>query len=223
MEIPYRKQHSSTADRRCGAAALAMVYASLGLSDSQEEIWQQIAGPGTGTRAARTHWLGQNALSRGLSAVVLQALRPWDVLRSCWGNGVCVVLNHRVRLDSPSGHYSVLVGIDREQAILHDPQRGPARRWDRRELLQLWLPTAGGCEIAGQVLVAIAPQETGEAACSQCRNPIAEAVPCTRCGRSVPLRPFAALGCLRVSCQARLWKYVFCPWCDAAIREAGSG
>ena len=222
MEIPYRQQQFEGGDRRCGAAALAMVYASLGMADSQGAIWRQIAAASDGkARTARTHLLAQNALGRGLSAVVLQALRPWDLLGACWDSGVRVVLNHRLRLNSPSGHYSVLAGIDGERVILHDPQRGPARQWLRQDFLQLWLPAVGGGEIAGHVLVAIAPQETKAAMCRVCRTPVAEAVACTGCRHPIPLRLAAAMGCLRAGCDARLWKYLFCPYCDAAIGEVG--
>ena len=41
--IPYEQQHEQ---RSCGAAALCMVYRSLGLPANQSEIWQRVARPG---------------------------------------------------------------------------------------------------------------------------------------------------------------------------------
>ncbi len=136
-----------------------MVYASLGLSARQEQIWEEIGlEEGGPPRATRSFLLARHALGRGLDAVVLQSMRPWDGLHACWTAGARVILNHRLRTDSPLGHFSVLAGIDAESALVHDPQFGPYRRLCRHDLLRLWLPTAGSSEIVGHVLVAIAPR-----------------------------------------------------------------
>ncbi len=41
-------------------------------------------------------------------------------------SGTRVVLNHRLDAASALGHYTVLVKLDREGVVLHDPHFGPA-------------------------------------------------------------------------------------------------
>jgi len=218
--IPYQQQLSAPYGRTCGAAALAMVYASLGLPDCQKAVWSQIAGEDKDVRRTTGSFrLARHALDRGLSAAVLQAARPWDTLASCWFTGARVILNHRLRPDSPLGHFSVLAGFDDDEVFVHDPQFGPFRRLTRDRLLRLWLPSAGGSEIVGHVLVAIASRDDQPNRCDSCGAMVPAQVGCGRCGNLVPLRPVAALGCSKRDCGARLWKYVFCPCCDFPTGE----
>ena len=197
---------------------------ALGRTDIQTSV----LGIGTGTHGGRDQYdLGQaaftklvrHALDRGLSAAVLQAARPWDTLASCWFTGARVILNHRLRPDSPLGHFSVLAGFDDDEVFVHDPQFGPFRRLTRDRLLRLWLPSAGGSEIVGHVLVAIASRDDQPNRCDSCGAMVPAQVGCGRCGNLVPLRPVAALGCSKRDCGARLWKYVFCPCCDFPTGE----
>ncbi len=210
-------------DRKCGAATLAMVYASLGIRGSQEEIWEQVAcGDARGTRSARSYLLARDALDRGLSAVVLQALRPWDAIRSCWESGIFVLLNHRLRAESSWGHFSLLVGIEEDQAVVHDPQLGPSRRLSREQLLRLWLPAGNDSEIAGHILVALGRPKDAPATCRGCGDQAEATARCIACCTLVPLRPLAALGCVQPECRRRLWRYLFCPYCDAILSIGGA-
>ncbi len=206
----------------CGAASLAMVYRSFGKQSSQRRIWERIARPGPNARrAARTNLLAVNALHHGLSALVLQASDPWQTLVQSAATGVRVILNHRLQADSPLGHYSVLVGIDDREVTLHDPQFGPNRRLERDELLDLWRPTPGPCEIVGQILVAIAPPEEDTAPCEFCGTTLPRSVPCPACQAAIPLQPTAPLGCVQETCPARTWRHLFCPYCDHTLSVAG--
>lgn len=222
--ILFVPQLAKAGQRTCGAAALAMVYGSLGLSVAQEEIWREVAQPDArGTRDARTHLLAANALRRGLAAVCLEASGPWAALRAMAAAGVRIVLNLRLRAGSPLGHFSVLVGIGEEAAILHDPAAGPDRRIARGDLLELWKPAEGECESTGHVLVGVGRVERGEAACPECSRPIPGAAACPRCGAGNSLRPAAALGCLHSECPRRLWRRVFCTGCGRAAGEVRAG
>jgi len=216
--IPYQPQAVGTPDHMCGAAALAMVYASLGVRCAQEEIWPAIRQPSArGAWTTRTHRLARHAVERGFAALVVQAGQPWTALARCWEHEVRVIVNHRVRRDSRLGHFSVLAGIGPQEVLLHDPQFGPAQRHSRPAFLQLWLPTAGQSEIAGNVLVAIGRGEASRrasASCTTCGTAIPAAIPCAGCGEAIGLAPAAALGCLRPDCPARIWRYLFCPACD---------
>jgi hypothetical protein len=235
--IPFELQDHAIGQRMCGAAALCMVYRSFGLLLTQAEVWETIArNDASGNRAGRTYLLAADALRRGLTALVLQARRPWQTLAACWSAGVRVILNHRVRPSSLRGHFSVLAGLSDDQAWLHDPAIGPAQPIARADLLLLWSAIRGS-EIAGQVLVAVAqphdPTRTAAAAtvanapgdrdtsasCTLCGARPAESVRCAGCGRAVPLSPSAALGCPKWDCAGRLWTRLFCPHCDTVLIE----
>src|SRR5262245_28619540 len=134
--IPYEAQLTA---RMCGAAALCMVYRSFGLDCTQAEVWKAIqeAGP-DGAPGTKTHLLAQDALGRGLAALVVQANRPWATLQACTLHNVRAILNHRLSLERPEGHYSAVAEINDREAFLHDPLLGPSRRQSRADLLQMW-------------------------------------------------------------------------------------
>src|ERR1051326_5901838 len=102
MMIPYESQKLP---RMCGAAALSMVYRSLGLDVYQDEIWPHIIGKNArGDECARTHRLAADAIGRGFAALVMQAREPWDILAS-HESGVRMILNHRPTREAWTGHY----------------------------------------------------------------------------------------------------------------------
>ncbi len=211
-EIPYERQ---AAGKMCGAAALHMVYASLGAPVPQWELWPSVTG---GHECARTRLLCADALARGLSSVILEARDPWQTLQSCQSQQARVVLNHRPLPAAWTGHYTVLVDINDSQAWLHDPQFGPRRQESRSRLLELWRPLEPKSEITGNVLVAFDRSDDAGAlpACSTCGSPALESLTCRTCQRAFPLRPWAAVGCINPLCASRLWQRLFCPHCDTA-------
>ncbi len=218
--IPFERQERASAERMCGAAALCMVYRSFGGGGSQWRVWERIARPDCrGKRAARTSLLAVNSLHHGLSAMVVEASDPWQTLVRCATGGVRVVLNHRLDLDSPLGHYTVLVEAGEQHVVVHDPQFGPNRRLTRSELLELWRPANGSCEIVGHILVAIARPDEASAGCELCGTPVPESIFCPGCRSAIPLRPTAALGCVQRDCPARTWRHLFCPYCDRRMSD----
>lgn len=213
-EIPYERQSDPQTNRTCGAACLSMVYRSFGREVAQAQIWPAIAKPNqSGRLASTTHLMARDALSRGLGAVAIQARRPLQALHVCRQGGLRAILNHRLRPDTPTGHYTVLVDIDDTRVAVHDPLLGPARVLSHAELLELWQPRPGS-EIAGYVLIAIAATPPVAGPCPRCRTPIPSSVECPRCQKPVTLHPAAPLGCMSAACVARMWNYLCCPSCD---------
>jgi hypothetical protein len=211
-------------NRMCGAAALCMVYRSFGLTASQAELWPKIARrSATRQLGARTYLLAQDALQRGLGALVIQAHDPVAILRRCLDNSLRAILNHRLDLELPTGHYTVLVGLTEQHVLLHDPQVGPSTRLLLYDLLKLWQPSAGLSEITGRVLVALAQSKSVQPPCNVCGSVIPETVPCPSCKQAIPLQPAAALGCAGADCPARMWEMIFCPFCDTALRSTAAG
>jgi hypothetical protein len=213
--IPYEKQAELQNNRTCGAACLSMVYRSLGMEAPQSEIWPAIAKVNRfGSFASTTHLIAQDALNRGFAAVAIQAKYPLQVLRQCRDTGVRAILNHRLKKDSPVGHYSVFVDIDDKSVTLHDPFFGPAQRLSHAELLNLWQPRLPNSEITGHVLIGIATQTSAAAECWLCHTPLPPGAECPNCKKIVSLRPAAVLGCTNNVCLTRLWNSICCPFCD---------
>lgn len=220
--IPYERQLDQQ-PRSCGAACLSMVYRSFGEDLSKEvpqaEIWPAISKPNRfGSVASTTHLMTQDALNRGFSAVAFQARHPLQVLRlsregAALGK-IRLILNHRLRADSASGHYSVLTHVDEQHVVLHDPLLGPSRRLTHAELLELWRPSFANSEIVGNVLIAITAQPPAPFACEFCHEKIPEYAPCPKCRTAVILQPSSLFGCFRNRCIARMWNYICCHNCD---------
>jgi hypothetical protein len=221
LDIPYERQTDLMSNRMCGAAALCMVYRSFQVSCTQAELAIRLTRPGpTGYMGIRTNLLAQDALARGLSALVLRARDPLRSLKACHQRQLRVILNHRLYLGSPSGHFTVLVDFKGEVVIVHDPQAGPNTRLLQSDLLKLWRPGGGIAEITGNVLIVLAkgPQPAGP--CPRCGGVVPDAVACAGCEQLIPLQPAAVLGCMNPSCPERAWESLFCPQCDAELLAA---
>jgi hypothetical protein len=158
--------------------------------------------------------MAADVIARGFAAVAIQARHPLQVLRRCADAGVHAILNHRLRLDSPTGHYTVLVDLDDKAAVLHDPLLGPSRRVSHAELIELWRPAFPNSEIAGNVLIGIAAEPPAQMTCEFCHTKIPLRFSCPRCSKNVSLQPSSVIGCVRDGCIARMWNYVCCPACD---------
>lgn len=220
--IPFESQADPQIRRGCGAASLAMVYKSFGKDVPQDAIWPLIAKPNRfGSVASTTHLMALHALSQGLSAVTIQARHPLEVLRRCRDSGIRAILNHSLTQGASAGHYSVLVDLDNQHVVLHDPLLGPARRLTHAQLLELWRPSAPNSEIIGNVLIGIASKPDPIPACEFCHTAVPEKMDCPNCGKPIDLNPAQMFGCIREGCIARMWNYISCPSCDFLFNETG--
>ncbi len=201
--------------RACGAACLSAVYKSLGKDIPASAIWPLIAKQNRlGSLASTTHLMTLHALGQGFSAVAIQARHPLHLLSVCQERGIAAILNHRLRDDVPTGHFSVLAGIDDETVVLNDASSGAVRRIPHAEMLRLWQPLSQPSEILGSVLIGISADTAPAPPCEFCHTGIPAQIACPKCQKPVLLRPAALLGCIREGCIARAWNYVCCPSCD---------
>lgn len=208
----------------CGAAALAMVYRSLGMDCSQAEIWREVAAPAPKRRwffrqrwFADTRRLCAHALQRELYAVTIRAKDPLRVLRLCCERSIRVILNHRQSLKSDEGHFTVLVDVTDENVICHDPLKGPSLSISPHDLFSLWTPQGRHCEITGRILIAVTDAPSNKTSCAVCDTPIPDSTTCPHCEKKIPLQPTDVLGCVQETCPERLWERVVCPHCDEVI------
>ena len=195
-----------------------MVYASLGRDVPQEEIWPAIAKPNhSGILSSTTHMMARDALSRDFRAVAVQARHPIQALSLCRQWNIGAILNHRLRSDSPVGHYSVLADIDKKNVILHDPDFGSCRSLSHAELLELWQPTFPESEVVGQMLIGITSAPATNLECEFCHTAVPSTIACANCGFPVSLAPAELLRCINEDCIARMWNYLCCPACDTTF------
>ncbi|NLS91234.1 MAG: hypothetical protein GXX96_03500 [Planctomycetaceae bacterium] len=217
MPIPFEPQRTIAGSRTCGAAALTMVYRSLGVECEQPAVWHRVAEEiRDGVCATRTHRLTLDASRQGLAAVTLQAERPAELLAQVSKTGARVVLNHRLQRGSHLGHYSVLLRFDGREIEIHDPHGGPNRVLPWEEFAELWCPKPGPSEIVGGVLVAIGTRPSIAGTCDHCGQQIPADWSCGRCGQPVPTGPAGVVTCVAPGCPERFWRRLFCPHCDWA-------
>jgi hypothetical protein len=128
LEVPYLPQ----TEAMCGGAAVAMVFrywgdAHAGTGQFDALIDRRAGGIATDAlvRAVeQRHWRARR------SAASLDALR--DELRA--GHPVIVLLE-----DRPNRyHYVVVIGVDADRVVVHDPAWGPSRPMAAPDLLRRW-------------------------------------------------------------------------------------
>ena len=192
-------------ERRCGAAALVMVYRSFGRIADQETVWNELQSYSAEKTRTRTFHLARNALEHGLSAVVVRIRNPMAFLLAENFPEVRVISVCRIHRDSGLGHFSLFLGMDSETQTgsLHDPQFGPNRLVDITEFLELWTPRGTNDEITKNIAVLIAETQTVPTVCSACAqtfyldpircsedtSPIFETRFCPFCDRPGPQSP----------------------------------
>ena len=153
----YERQIPSKTERRCGAAALYMVLRDFRINVSQERIWDETKTPVPSRPnefRIETHCLASFAQKCELSAIVGRLREPFVFLENLrCEHGYRLIMNHRIRPDSPLGHFTVFVKMnrDRQTVLLHDPQKGPNWEISLKELAGLWKPVGQNCEISGNI------------------------------------------------------------------------
>jgi ABC-type bacteriocin/lantibiotic exporter with double-glycine peptidase domain len=198
VDIPYEAQRDPWS---CGAASLCMVYASLGQPAHQEEVHQRMRPDPRQLlpRGRSLVELARDLLARGLAALPLRAAHPWAALQACCNASLRVILRHRLQMESPRGHFSVLRGIAPDAVILHDPTEGPDFRVRHERFLALWDSLLTGYEDTRFTLVAIQKKPDQMAS---------HEVTCPLCALPIEMGSFLDLVRLPV------WHEALCPWCD---------
>lgn len=217
MPIPFEAQLNSDGQRTCGAAALNMVYKSMGIVLSQQAVWRVISLPDAlGGRFSRTYRLPFDAVLRGVHAIAFKALDPIQAVQRILATGSSVIMNHRLHEDTRYGHYTVALSANDSSIEFHDPEFGPSQKRSTVVMRALWQPKFDNCEITGNFLIAVALTPAPHT-CGVCGVMSPANVTCPVCNVSFALQPAYALGCVNAGCSSRLWELVLCPYCDAAF------
>ncbi len=214
--VIFEPQHNADGFRRCGAAALLMVYRSLGMDDaslaknektgqngalSQERIFEEIG------RDTRTYRLAEHAIHSGLTAMIARLCDPWEGLATFLEGYLDgrSILNIRPTFDSHRGHFVYVCAMSpgNHTVVLHDPQFGPDRRLSRAELLELWTPRGPHCEIRGRIGVFLRASPPADRPDSASTDDFQR---CDHCGMTVNPGGFRKI--------LPFCEYLFCPSCD---------
>ncbi len=131
----------------CGPAVLKMVLQYYGINKSEKEL----------AKLARTTKIGGTSDETIINVVRKFELKPIvknnaslkDVERYT-KRGVPVIVNWftRGRRDYPNsavadGHYSIVVGLDRQYIYLQDPEIGKLRKLKQDDFLRVWFDYTG--------------------------------------------------------------------------------
>ncbi|WP_425395146.1 hypothetical protein [Aeoliella sp.] len=205
--IPFIPQRTIEGHwRTCGAAALAMGYASFGLDVPLEDIWPRLSLGLSRGEAVGSHRLAADALARGMSAVVLRARDPSVALETVLKSRRVCIANHRLDNESFDGHFSVVVDADEQHVVVHNPYSIAYERIHRATWQSLWGSETQLGEHSGYVLVAMAPPEL---------TPDCDELICPRCRTILPLA--SDLG-VSAGEWDDCWECLFCAFCDASLR-----
>src|SRR5258708_2258196 len=215
--VPFEAQMNGDGQRTCGAAALNMIYKSMGIVIPQQAVWRVISLPDAQTgRFARTYRLAFDAILRGVHAIAFKALDPIQAVQTVLAAGSSVIMNHRLQEDTGDGHFTVALSANDNSIEFHDPQFGPSQKRSTVLMRSLWQPKIDNCESSGTFLIALAPIGVPHK-CSACGVSSTDSVTCPACNVSFALQPASALGCVNTMCARRLWEAVLCPYCDAVF------
>ena len=126
----------------CGPASLKIVLNYYGVKKSEKEIAK---------RCGRDFKLGTNdmsikraAKSYGFSVAIKNNANFTDI-EEWFNKGVPVIVNWFTRgrkdynnSEVPDGHYSVVIGLDKKNIYLQDPEIGTMRAIKRDDFLSVW-------------------------------------------------------------------------------------
>jgi uncharacterized protein YvpB len=218
MKIPYEKQHDTTGNRMCGAAAMAMVLRSLNQTCSQMDLWNEIKSlDGHGNYYGKSHKLALSFLNRGFDSICISTKEPIKLLKVCFEHSIRVILGHRLEQDSNEGHFTVFTKITKDLVYVNDPalgsNGGKGRKIPHNDLLELM---NGSGEIAKNLCIAITNSNLNFSICAICNSPIIDKVKCANCQMEISLQP-TFVCCQNLACEANLTDILFCPHCDMGL------
>jgi len=131
LDVPYVPQSEAL----CGGAAAAMVFRYWGDTHASVEPFERLVDTRAGGIAdgVLVHAIAQRGWTTSRIAGSIDALRQQIASR----HPVIILLQ-----DRPNRyHYLVVVGIEPNRIVVHDPAWGPSRRIATADLIRVWRPT----------------------------------------------------------------------------------
>ena len=142
MTLPVKPFQETLHGGYCGPASLKMVMAYFGVEKSEEEVAEKCGRvPELGTDDES---LKKAAEGYGFT-VQIQNEASFEDIQRWLDKKVPVIVNWFTRGRSdygdsqvPDGHYSVVVGLDKANIYLQDPEIGKMRTLDRDDFMRVW-------------------------------------------------------------------------------------
>jgi ABC-type bacteriocin/lantibiotic exporter with double-glycine peptidase domain len=120
----------------CGAAALKMVLEYYDVKLSEKVIARMVKAGATGSKADNI----MNAAKRLGFRASVRDYSTFNDIKRYLGKGIPAIVDWFSKDD---GHYSVVIGIDREAIYLQDPELGRVRRIDLKTFKRVWFDFEG--------------------------------------------------------------------------------
>lgn len=132
LTVPFYRQKTL---HTCGPACLKMLFAFHDKRVAERRIAIE-AGTNRNTGTPRKAML-RAARSQGF-ACKMSSNGTWVDVQRCLQSGMPVLINYRDPFDD-EGHYALVIGIHRKNAVLHDPYNGEEFELPIRTLKERWL------------------------------------------------------------------------------------
>ena len=175
-DVPYETQINELA---CGAACLSMVFRLFGIPVSSEKIWSDVEKH-EGVPFAQHICSFANKQSVTAMALYLQDCSG-EILDFCLLNHLEVILLQRFVENPFNGHYTVLIGADKDFIYYHDPnpnaQDGQGKKISRYDLLWNMTALENSQMGSGRQMIIVANQKHNAT------------VDCMKCFASIPVIP----------------------------------
>ena len=145
--LPVKPFQETLFKSMCGPASLKMVFDYYGIEKSEKEI-AKLAGT-TEDLGTDDQGIKKAAESLGFKVEIKNESLLEDI-QTYLNKKIPVIVNWftRGRIDYddsqvPDGHYSVVVGLDKEFIYLQDPEIGKLRKIERSDFMKVWFDFTG--------------------------------------------------------------------------------
>lgn len=177
ISIEHKKQGRETS---CGAAALAMIYQSLGKNRLTEDVlWEKLSverpNAQVGERYLRTLPMAESAKEFGFSyfwglAVLNNRKNALQPIREFVSRSIPVVVCQKVSEENHWGHFRVVVGVGKSFVELHDPAKDKMEKMPISRFMELWGQTSNDEVLGGEFFAIFKPKKLNRRASFLVKN-----------------------------------------------------
>lgn len=217
-DIPFVPQPRGS--RYCAAACASMLMNSYDIAHELSDIWDGIKAPNkTGGEYGATYLVARYLLNIGIPALTIRARDPIALLRECEILGIDAILCCRQFPELDYGHSLVLLEVENDHVICHDPEVGPSQRISLNLLAKLFLPLGPNSEITPRILTLVGKRSANPSNCLICGSINKQVAQCPNppCRAMVPI-PFGVFSACSNHCVPSKWvEEIICPGCDCSF------
>jgi len=158
LKVPFKKQNQTNT---CGAACLEMVLRYFGVNETEEEIFKEISiiSPESGRLYTRTAHLVHFAIVKDFVAIhsCLKDITDLDKLLRL-KLPIIVLQRHSVNNESLA-HFKVVIGLEGNSYIVHDPEIGAKQLISKEVFEKLGKKQPNGENTQDNLFILISPKK----------------------------------------------------------------